>query len=52
MKIIPGHFSGMTISKVPNGAIAFLDENGKMLAYRRNGIFGPGNWDWIRKDYR
>lgn len=42
---------------VPNGGVAVLDENGKMIAYKKNPVIDvdgsmPNDYDWVRKDYR
>jgi hypothetical protein len=42
------------IMLVPNGALAVVDENGRMLAYKRFPDVGtsasklPKTWDWLK----
>ena len=61
--LTPTNHNGDTcqIKMVPNGGIAVLDEDGKMLAYKKRWryIFPPDEknvrnlaFDWVRKDFR
>jgi hypothetical protein len=35
---------------VPNGGVAVLDTDGRMVAYNKVGEPDGNNWDWVRKD--
>ena len=39
--------------KVPNGGLAILDHNSKIIAYAKLDMHqGENDWDYVRKDYR
>ena len=54
-KLSPDLTPNNHIKMVPNGGIAVLDEDGKMLAYKKAGFSltaSSASWDWVRRDFR
>ena len=47
MKINPAIVKFYGTVSVPNGGLAILDNDNKLLAYRKP---NSTEWDWIRKD--
>ena len=40
-----------SVHNVPNGGVAILDSNDKLVAYNKSGE-PNGSWDWVRQDCR